>query len=79
MNKTSLVLIISGVLLAVLSHPRAARPITLRLMNEGILTPKVPKHPEKTEILKFGGPNLSLLFAGLILILTGIILTAYES
>jgi hypothetical protein len=48
-----------------------------RLFNEGLVTPQKPK-PEKSEILKHAGPNLSLFIIGAILIFIGILLFVYS-
>ena len=42
-----------------------------RLMNEGVVTPKIVK-TEDAEIIKYAGPNLSLLFIGILLMIISI-------
>jgi len=62
-----------GLLLAILSHPKIKDKVFARLMNEGLVTPKqLP--PEKSELIRFAGPNLSLLLIGVILMIIGAIL-----
>jgi len=69
----SLALFIIGLLLAIFSHPKVMRFVMTRLFNEGIVTPKNLSR-EKTEIIRFAGPNLSLFFIGAILMLIAIII-----
>jgi len=62
-----------GLLLAILSHPKILGPVVSRLANEGIVTQR-PIPRRDAEVIKHAGPNLSLFFIGLILILLGIII-----
>lgn len=71
--KEGLVLIIIGVGIAFLSHPRISQSFFSRLANEGLLTPRQLR-PEKTELLKYAGPHLSLFFVGVVLVIIGIYL-----
>ncbi len=69
----SLLFFIVGLLLAILSHPKIKDKVFGRLMNEGLLTPKqLP--PEKSELIRFAGPNLSLFLIGIILMIVGAII-----
>jgi len=73
----SLLLILVGLLIIIFSRPVFLRPLMNRLFNEGLVTPQKPK-PEKSEILKHAGPNLSLFIIGAILIFIGILLFVYS-
>lgn len=73
MNREGIILIVAGALVILFSHPRIGRPIVERLSNEGVVTPKLVK-PEKAEIIKYAGPNLSLFVIGFVLIILGIII-----
>lgn len=67
-----MILIILGLLICILSHPKILRPIMQRLFNEGIATPQNIA-PDKTEIIKYTGPSTTLLFIGIVFIFIGII------
>ncbi len=69
----NLVIFLLGLLLVIFSHPKILRSTMSRLMNEGLVTPRVIK-PEKAEVIKFAGPNLSLFAVGIVLMLLSIIL-----
>ncbi len=69
----SLVIFILGLLLVIFSHPKVMRFVMARLFNEGLVTPRRVA-PEKAEIIRFAGPNLSLFLIGAILIVVGIIM-----
>lgn len=62
-----------GLLIAIFSHPKIMRYVMSRLFNEGLVTPRAYK-PEKAEILKFAGPNLSLFGIGVLLMLLSFII-----
>ncbi len=64
-------LILLGLLIILLAFPQIREPLLARLYNEGLLTPRYVK-PEKAELIKFAGPNLSLFLLGLILIIIGL-------
>ena len=66
-------LFLLGLAIAVFAHPKVMRFFMTRLMNEGVITPKVVK-PEDAELIKHAGPNLSLLFVGILLMIIGIAL-----
>lgn len=68
-----LILFLIGLLLTIFSHPKVIRGIMSRLFNEGLLTPRVVK-PEKAEVIKFAGPNLSLFAIGIVLMLIAVLL-----
>lgn len=70
---TGRIIFLLGLLIAIFSHPRVNRFFMSRLFNEGLVTPKTLK-PEKAELIRFAGPNLSLFAIGLVLMLLGIIL-----
>jgi hypothetical protein len=67
------ILIIFGLLVCVSANPRLREPIVQRLINEGLVTPQRVK-PEKAELIRFAGPNMSLFIIGAILIIIGIII-----
>lgn len=69
----SLIIFLIGLALCVFAHPKVKNFVMARLFNEAILTPKVVE-PEKAEVIRFAGPNLSLLAIGVVLMLLGIIL-----
>lgn len=73
MTKESIIFFVAGTLIILLSHPRFTREAITRLFNEGIITPKKIK-PEKSEVIKYAGPNLSLFLIGVILIIIGFLL-----
>lgn len=73
MSKESIILFAAGILTILLSHPRFSRPAITRLFNEGVITPKRVK-PEKSEVIKYAGPSLSLFLIGIILIIIGFLL-----
>lgn len=66
-------LLLVGLVLVIFSHPAVSRFVMSRLFNEGIVTPRDIK-PEKTEVVKYAGPNLSLFGVGVILIFLSLIL-----
>ena len=69
----SLAIFFIGLLLAIFAHPKIMNFIMTRLFNEGIVSQRrIP--PEKTEIIKFAGPNLSLFFVGVLLMITAILI-----
>lgn len=68
-----LILIVLGIGFILFSFPQIRAPIMTRLFNEGFVTPKRVKS-EEAEIIKFAGPNVSLLMIGVVLIIIGIIL-----
>ena len=70
---SGLILFIAGLLLAIFSHPKIMGFVMTRLFNEGIVTQRKVQ-PEKAEIIKFAGPNLSLFFVGIIVMLLGILI-----
>lgn len=69
----SLTIFLLGLLLVIFSHPKVMRFVMARLFNEGLVTPRQVR-PEKAELIKFAGPNLSIFGAGIILMILGIIL-----
>lgn len=62
-----------GMALAIFSHPKIRAPIMARLFNEGIIISQSAK-PEKAEVIKYAGPNLSIFAIGFILMVIGIVL-----
>jgi len=70
---SSLILFITGLLLAIFSHPKIMGFVMTRLFNEGIVTQRKVQ-PEKAEIIKFAGPNLSLFFVGVLLMIASILI-----
>lgn len=67
------IIFLAGLILVLFSHPKIMRTVMNRLFNEGLVTPRrLP--PEKAELVRFLGPNLSLLFVGIILIILGLVL-----
>lgn len=73
MNGTNLIIFLLGFAVAVFSHPRVMRFFMSRVINEGLVTPKIVK-PENGEIVKYMGPHLSLLLIGCVLMLISVIL-----
>lgn len=69
----NLVIFFLGLLIAIFSYPKIMSKVMSRLFNEGLVTPRIVK-PEKAEVIKFAGPNLSLFVIGIILMLIAIIL-----
>ncbi|MDP3741278.1 MAG: hypothetical protein Q8R08_03030 [bacterium] len=69
----NLILFLIGLLLAIFSHPKIMRGVMSRLFNEGLVTPRAYK-PEKIEVVKYAGPNLSLFAIGIILMVASLIL-----
>lgn len=67
----NVVVFIAGLLLATFSHPKVMRFVMTRLFNEGLVVPKVID-PQKAELIRFAGPNLSLFALGVILMIIGI-------
>lgn len=49
------------------------RFIMSRLFNEGLVTPRQVK-PEKAEVVKYAGPNLSLFAIGIIFMILSLLL-----
>lgn len=68
-----ILLIIIGVAIALLAYPKFRRPIVSRLFNEGLVTPKIVA-PEKAEVIKFAGADMSLFAIGFALMLIGLII-----
>lgn len=68
-----LFLFLLGLALAIISHPKILNRVVARLFNEGLLTPR-RYAPEKVELVRFAGPNLSLFALGIILMLLSIAL-----
>ena len=64
-------LFLFGLAVAIFSHPRVMRFFMSRAYNEGVVTPKIVK-TEDAEIIKYAGPNLSLLFIGILLMIISI-------
>ncbi|MBI4050834.1 MAG: hypothetical protein HY396_02570 [Candidatus Doudnabacteria bacterium] len=69
----SLIVFLVGLLLAIFSHPKVTRFFMSRLFNEGVITPRRVS-PEKAEMIKYAGPNLSLFAIGIILMMLAVIL-----
>jgi len=74
MTKEGIFLIVLGLLVSAASSPRLRAPFVSRLVNEGLASAK-PIKPRDAEILKFAGPNFSMLIIGGVLILAGIIIS----
>ena len=68
-----MLLIIVGIIIIILSHPKILQPFMTRLFNEGIITPQRVKR-EDAEIIQYAGPNISLFAIGVIFILIGILI-----
>lgn len=68
-----ILLILLGLILAIMAHPKMKKKILPRLSNEGIVTIR-PFHPKTDEIIKSGGPNLSVFATGFILIFIGLVI-----
>ena len=62
-----------GIGMIALAFPNISHRIFARLFNEGFVTPKQVR-PEDAEIIKYAGPNLSLLVLGAIIIIAGVVI-----
>lgn len=71
-----IILIIIGILICIFSHPKVSGPIIQRLLNEGLVNPKVYK-PEDAEVIKHAGPNVSMFAIGIIFMLVGFLLAVF--
>ena len=72
-NLMIFILFFIGLLLTIFSHPKVLRFVMSRLFNEGLVTPRALK-PEKAELVKYAGSNLSLFAIGVVLMLLSLIL-----
>lgn len=62
-----------GLLLVIFAHPKVMRLLMTRLFNEGLVAPR-QEAPEKSELIRGAGPNFSLFFIGIILIIISLLI-----